>query len=327
MRKGQFGPGRFAVLAIAAVLCAGGGVLIAQIVGSSEEDIAGTASKVLYTTLALTVFGACAAVGLLLTERRSRWAPFGFLTTAVALAGFGLMAYRILDGFNLYEGGDTTLQGIGLILTLTLTQAALAIAYDGAADPLPLRLLTLGTVVSILSLGVLGALAVAIDDFRPSDNLTAVLATLYLLGAALLVLFHLAGWLRRRSEVGSVPLDHVVIAVSDRDAAVRFYTGLLGAEVVERPEGRIAFRIGEQLLNVHEPGTAATPLARDPVRPGNSDLCFAWPGSPQLAVELVGALGAELVKGPVPRSGARGPGQSVYCRDPDGSLIELISYR
>jgi len=62
------------------------------------------------------------------------------------------------------------------------------------------------------------------------------------------------------------------------------------------------------------------------VRPGNSDLCFAWPGSPQVAVELVGALGAELVEGPVPRSGARGPGQSVYCRDPDGSLIELISY-
>jgi catechol 2,3-dioxygenase-like lactoylglutathione lyase family enzyme len=30
--------------------------------------------------------------------------------------------------------------------------------------------------------------------------------------------------------------------------------------------------------------------------------------------------------GPVPRSGARGDGRSVYFRDPDGSLMEFISY-
>jgi catechol 2,3-dioxygenase-like lactoylglutathione lyase family enzyme len=33
-----------------------------------------------------------------------------------------------------------------------------------------------------------------------------------------------------------------------------------------------------------------------------------------------------VVDGPVERLGARGPGTSVYFRDPDGSLLELITY-
>jgi catechol 2,3-dioxygenase-like lactoylglutathione lyase family enzyme len=34
----------------------------------------------------------------------------------------------------------------------------------------------------------------------------------------------------------------------------------------------------------------------------------------------------EVELGPVERTGARGTGTSVYFRDPDGSLLELISY-
>jgi catechol 2,3-dioxygenase-like lactoylglutathione lyase family enzyme len=36
--------------------------------------------------------------------------------------------------------------------------------------------------------------------------------------------------------------------------------------------------------------------------------------------------GVEPEQGPVPRNGAGGPGFSVYFRDPDGSLLEFISY-
>ena len=37
------------------------------------------------------------------------------------------------------------------------------------------------------------------------------------------------------------------------------------------------------------------------------------------------ACGIEIVAGPVARSDAEGPIRSLYCRDPDGNLIELAN--
>ena len=74
------------------------------------------------------------------------------------------------------------------------------------------------------------------------------------------------------------------------------------------------------------PGTSPEPLARVPAGPGGGDLCFEWEGSIEEAVEHLRRNGVEVELGPVARSGARGDGTSVYFRDPDGSLLELISY-
>jgi catechol 2,3-dioxygenase-like lactoylglutathione lyase family enzyme len=120
-------------------------------------------------------------------------------------------------------------------------------------------------------------------------------------------------------------LDHVVIAVSDWERSNAFYGGVLGAEVVARGPGFV-YRFGEQQLNVHGPGVEPFPVAADPVRTGNSDLCFVWDGPIQEAVEHLRRHGVDVEEGPVPRAGARGKGTSVYFRDPDGSLLELISY-
>ena len=38
------------------------------------------------------------------------------------------------------------------------------------------------------------------------------------------------------------------------------------------------------------------------------------------------ACGVALVEGPVPRTGALGPMQSVYFRDPDNNLVEVAVY-
>jgi catechol 2,3-dioxygenase-like lactoylglutathione lyase family enzyme len=123
-----------------------------------------------------------------------------------------------------------------------------------------------------------------------------------------------------------VRLDHVVIAVSDWEPSNAFYRDVLGAEVVELDRGRYAYRIGGQQLNVHGPGATPQPRARRPVAPGNSDLCFEWSGPIGAAVEHLHRQGVEIEVGPEERSGARGKGTSVYFRDPDGSLLELISY-
>jgi ribonuclease HI/catechol 2,3-dioxygenase-like lactoylglutathione lyase family enzyme len=120
-------------------------------------------------------------------------------------------------------------------------------------------------------------------------------------------------------------LDHVVIAVSDWERSNRFYRDILGAEIIERGSG-YAYRFGDQQLNVHGPGLNASIVAADPVRPGNSDFCLVWPGTADDAVEHLREHGVEVELGPVERPGALGTGRSVYFRDPDGTLLELIAY-
>jgi catechol 2,3-dioxygenase-like lactoylglutathione lyase family enzyme len=124
----------------------------------------------------------------------------------------------------------------------------------------------------------------------------------------------------------TVLLDHFVIAVSDWERSNRFYRDVVGAEVVPLSRGRYAYRLGSTQLNVHGPGSTPEPRAVKPVVPGNSDLCLRWEGPIETAVERLHANGVELVDGPVPRQGAAGDGTSVYFRDPDGSLLEFISY-
>jgi catechol 2,3-dioxygenase-like lactoylglutathione lyase family enzyme len=123
----------------------------------------------------------------------------------------------------------------------------------------------------------------------------------------------------------NVKLDHCVIHVSDWEISNTFYRDVLGAELVPRESGW-AYRFGDEQLNLHGPGVSPVPVAKLPVQPGNSDLCFEWPGPIDEAREHLQRNGVEVEMGPVERSGARGTGTSVYFRDPDGSLLEFISY-
>jgi extradiol dioxygenase family protein len=43
-------------------------------------------------------------------------------------------------------------------------------------------------------------------------------------------------------------------------------------------------------------------------------------------IEHLAMHGVDIVAGPIARFGARGTGVSVYCRDPSGNEIEIISY-
>jgi catechol 2,3-dioxygenase-like lactoylglutathione lyase family enzyme len=122
-----------------------------------------------------------------------------------------------------------------------------------------------------------------------------------------------------------VSLDHCVVHVSDWVRSNTFYRTVLGAEVVPVGAG-FAYRFGEAQLNLHGPGLTPTPVARLPVTPGGSDLCFAWPGTAEEAKAHLEGCGVEVELGPVERIGARGKGRSVYFRDPDGSLLEFIAY-
>lgn len=120
-------------------------------------------------------------------------------------------------------------------------------------------------------------------------------------------------------------LDHCVIHVSEWDRSNAFYRDVMGADVI-RMGNRWVYRFGDTQLNLHGPGLDATPVARLPVQPGNSDLCFEWPGAIDGAVAHLNKCNVLIELGPITRGGAKGEGTSVYFRDPDGSLLEFISY-
>src|SRR5271155_5146897 len=120
-------------------------------------------------------------------------------------------------------------------------------------------------------------------------------------------------------------LDHCVIHVTDWERSNAFYPAVLGAELITRPAG-FAYRFGDRQLNVHGPGVKPAEVARLPVAPGNSDLCFEWNGPITDAIRHLDRCGVAVEAGPMQRFGAKGAGASVYFRDPDGSLMEFISY-
>lgn len=122
-----------------------------------------------------------------------------------------------------------------------------------------------------------------------------------------------------------VTFDHCVVHVSDWERCNAFYRDVLGADVLPRGNGYV-YRFGPVQLNLHGPAAIGTPRARLPVQPGNSDLCFAWDGPIADAVAHLTRHGVAVELGPVERFGARDSGTSVYFRDPDGSLLEFISY-
>ncbi len=120
-------------------------------------------------------------------------------------------------------------------------------------------------------------------------------------------------------------LDHCVIHVTEWERSNGFYVDVIGAQLIDRPVG-FAYRFGDKQLNVHGPGVQPAEVARLPVKPGNSDLCFEWDGPISEAVAHLQRHGIAVERGPMRRFGAKGEGTSVYFRDPDGSLMEFMSY-
>lgn len=88
---------------------------------------------------------------------------------------------------------------------------------------------------------------------------------------------------------------------------------------------RRALQFGDQKINLHVAGRERRPHAARP-SPGSADLCFAVAEPIEVVAARLSKAAIAIELGPVPRTGARGPVQSIYLRDPDGNLVELAAY-
>jgi catechol 2,3-dioxygenase-like lactoylglutathione lyase family enzyme len=120
-------------------------------------------------------------------------------------------------------------------------------------------------------------------------------------------------------------LDHLVLTVKEIEATVKFYVSVLGLQKEEFGAGRLALKYGNQKINLHQLGKEFEPKADNPTS-GSADLCFITDVPLDEAMGHVRSKGVEIIEVPVKRTGAVGPINSFYFRDPDMNLIEVSNY-
>jgi catechol 2,3-dioxygenase-like lactoylglutathione lyase family enzyme len=120
-------------------------------------------------------------------------------------------------------------------------------------------------------------------------------------------------------------IDHLVLTVRDIPATCDFYSRVLGMQVVTFGGDRKALQFGRQKINLHERGKEFEPKALQPT-PGSGDLCFITEVPLPQVVDHIRSCGIQIIEGPVRRTGAVGPIESIYIRDPDGNLIEVSNF-
>ena len=129
---------------------------------------------------------------------------------------------------------------------------------------------------------------------------------------------------------GILGIDHVAFAAADLEAACAFYDQLFGAQTHfdYAPHGKSLVRqiaLGGALLSIHQAGNGLDLVAQQPTV-GGADICLRWSGTIEDAVNLLRMHGIAIVNGPSPRRTADGlPALSIYFRDPDGNLLELMA--
>lgn len=117
-------------------------------------------------------------------------------------------------------------------------------------------------------------------------------------------------------------LDHLVLTCVDAEATKHFYTEVLQMQLETFGAGRLAFRFGNQKINLHVRGAEFEPKAHVPV-PGALDLCFIAAVPLTAVIAHLESMKWSIVEGPVERTGATQKIRSVYVRDPDLNLIEI----
>jgi catechol 2,3-dioxygenase-like lactoylglutathione lyase family enzyme len=124
----------------------------------------------------------------------------------------------------------------------------------------------------------------------------------------------------------AVQLDHLILAVNDRQASIDFYTGILGLTYDGEREPFTVIRVTEDLtLQLAPWGTTGGEHLAFAMSKSEFDDAFARIQAAGLAYgDSFHAVGN--MQGPGEEAGSRGAGRAVYLNDPSDHLIEIRHY-
>lgn len=123
-------------------------------------------------------------------------------------------------------------------------------------------------------------------------------------------------------------IDHVVLRVTDLEASLAFYTGLLGCSIERRRDelGLVQLRAGRCLIDlVPVDGKLGRAGGAGPGREGRNldHLCLRVEPFDEKAIRDDLAAAGVAAGETATRFGAEGEGPSIYVSDPDGNTVEL----
>jgi len=122
-------------------------------------------------------------------------------------------------------------------------------------------------------------------------------------------------------------IDHIVITVSDMKKTIHFYCDILGMEINQfysKSDNtyRKSLKFGKQKINLHEASNPYKPNA-EVALPGTLDICFLTDEPLSHWIKIFNKNNVTIESGPILKTGAIGPIESIYVRDPDKNLIEI----
>jgi catechol 2,3-dioxygenase-like lactoylglutathione lyase family enzyme len=126
---------------------------------------------------------------------------------------------------------------------------------------------------------------------------------------------------------GILGFDHIALPMQNTEAMIAFYRSL-DLEVKER-QHLVQVYLGRQMINFHRPELwqRGFSLRAGAATPPCGDICFVWDGPTSALMGLLERAGITVEDGPVQREGGRrSAASSIYVRDPDGNLVEFMSY-
>jgi catechol 2,3-dioxygenase-like lactoylglutathione lyase family enzyme len=119
-------------------------------------------------------------------------------------------------------------------------------------------------------------------------------------------------------------VDHLVLVVSDVERSIAWYRDVLGLEALRLDEWR-AGQVFFPSVRINE-GTIIDILAGERATDARNVDHFCLVIDETDLDALAGSGRFDVADGPATRWGARGDGQSLYVRDPDGNVVELRHY-
>lgn len=120
-------------------------------------------------------------------------------------------------------------------------------------------------------------------------------------------------------------IDHIVITTQDIEKCLHFYGDILGMDI-DSSNNRYALKFGNQKINIHRGKAEFLPAAKN-VTFGSVDICLIAEGTIEAIWSELENKGVEIELGIVQRTGANGPIDSIYLRDPDENLVEISVYK